>query len=199
MDIVYLILFILVANIFAIYLIYQEIEEIRYGSIFFVSVIAGSVLYKGSIDIHTYVTAFVFVLLVVLSIIDIKYKEVPDNINLLALTVAIFSRDFLSGIYDMVVLVGAITLFRYYVSFIIKKEALGEADIILVGTMGAMLGIEFALLSIFLSAIIALPVSMYARTKGNKEIAYIPFLAIATYLVYMFDWVARDFLVLVYS
>lgn len=80
------------------------------------------------------------------------------------------------------------SLIRYYVSFFIKREAMGEGDIILAGSMGALLGIKLSLMAIFLASLIAIIPSLYNRfSKKDLELPFIPFLALATFIVWYFN------------
>ena len=142
--------------------------------------------YKTGDVVHGMIVGLVFALLLGLSIIDFRYKAVPDSLNLAALTLAVFSSSsILSNFQHALLFAGGFALLRFYVSFIIKKEALGEADIMIAATIGAMVGIKMGLFVIFLSAIIALPVFIYIKEK-DYEVPFIPFLALALFLVYIF-------------
>jgi leader peptidase (prepilin peptidase)/N-methyltransferase len=142
--------------------------------------------YKTGDVTHAVVVGLVFALLLGLSIIDFRYKAVPDSLNLAALTLAIFaSSAILTNFQNALLFAGGFSLLRFYVSFIIKKEALGEADIMIAATIGALVGIKMGLFVIFLSAIIALPVFIYIKEK-DYEVPFIPFLALALFLVYIF-------------
>ena len=142
--------------------------------------------YKTGDVTHGVVVGLVFALLLGLSVIDFRYKAVPDSLNLAALTLAVFASDsILSNFQNALLFAGGFALLRFYVSFIIKKEALGEADIMISATIGAMVGIKMGLFVIFLSSIIALPVFIYIKEK-DYEVPFIPFLALALFIVYMF-------------
>ena len=133
------------------------------------------------------IASLVFALLFGLSIIDFRYKAVPDSLNLAALSLAMFSSDMIvDNFINALLFAGGFSLLRFYVSFIVKKEALGEADIMIAATIGAMVGVQLGLVCIFLSAIIALPVFMIVKNR-DLEIPFIPFLSIALFLVYIFD------------
>ncbi len=148
---------------------------------------------------HGVVVGLVFALLLGLSIIDFRYKAVPDSLNLAALTLAIFSSSaILTNFSNALLFAGGFSLLRFYVSFVIKKEALGEADIMIAATIGAMVGVKMGLFTIFLSAIIAMPVFIYIKEK-DYEVPFIPFLALALFLVYMFNDFFNDLWVLLYG
>jgi leader peptidase (prepilin peptidase)/N-methyltransferase len=138
---------------------------------------------------YAIISGLVFALLLGLSVIDFRYKAVPDSLNLAALTLAIFSSEtILANFVNALLFAGGFSLLRFYLSFILKKEALGEADIMIAATIGAMVGLKLGAVAIFLSAIIALPVFIVIREK-DLEVPYIPFLALALFMVYM----ASDF------
>ncbi len=160
--------------------IQYPLVEIASSAIFAISYLKTGSLIDGII------VALVFDLLLALSIIDFRYKAVPDSLNLLALSLSIFSTNILISFTDALLFAGGFTLLRFYVSFFIKKEALGEADIIIAATIGAMLGIKLGLFAIFFSAIIALPVFIIVG-KRDIQLPFIPFLALSLFITYFFD------------
>lgn len=149
--------------------------------------------------------ALTFDLLLALSVIDFRYKMVPDSLNLAALTVAVFSVTSLDSlgynVTNALLFAGGFSLMRFYVSYIIKKEAMGEADIMIAATMGALLGVKLGLAAIFLSAVLALPALLLTRneTEESKELPFIPFLAMGCWIVLMFDTYVNAFLVGIYG
>jgi leader peptidase (prepilin peptidase)/N-methyltransferase len=159
---------------------------------------------------------FSFLTLLALSAIDFKYKMVPDSLNLLAMIFAIFGAWSIEGIFtnfqNALLFAGGFTLLRFGLSYVLtskarreaKKqmaswsknyhvypfiEAMGEGDIMVGATMGALLGVKLTLVAIFFSALLALPVMLYMQ-RGSKEeqrVPFVPFLSTASFLVYMFD------------
>lgn len=157
-----------------------------------------------------------FLTLLALSMIDFKYKMVPDSLNLLALLFAIFGAWSISGIAlnfkNALLFAGGFTLLRFAISYILTSsahrharktvtpwsknyhtypfiEAMGEGDIMVAATMGALLGVKLTLAAIFLSALLALPVMLFVlkMSKEEQKVPFVPFLAMATFIVYMFD------------
>ena len=161
--------------------------------------------YKLGFTFQALTVALVFDLLLALSVIDFYYKMVPDSINLSALTLAIVGatslQQFGGNFINALLFAGGFTLLRFYLSYIIKKEAMGEADIMIAATMGALLGVELALAAIFLSAVLALPALLLTRdeTDESKQLPFIPFLAIATWIVLMFDTYIRVYMAGLYG
>ncbi|MDR2342868.1 MAG: prepilin peptidase, partial [Campylobacteraceae bacterium] len=79
---------------------------------------------------------------------------------------------------------GGFALLRISISAAIKKEAMGEADIIIAAIIGAMLGIPMGLTAIYFSAFFALPVFFIVAKKGF-ELPFIPFLAMGLFITYL--------------
>ncbi|NPA81828.1 MAG: prepilin peptidase [Epsilonproteobacteria bacterium] len=154
---------------------------------------------KSETLLQALVVSLVFALLLALSAIDFKYKEVPDSLNLSALTLSIFSsKDIIGNFQNALLFAGAFTLLRFYLSFILKKEAMGEADIMIAATIGAMVGVKLGLFTIFLSAVLAL-IGFAIVAKRDYEMPYIPFLAMALFVVFVFRDYFSSFLEKLYG
>ncbi|RUM76012.1 MAG: prepilin peptidase [Sulfurovum sp.] len=125
-----------------------------------------------------------FFLLLGLVMIDFKYMAVPDSLNLLALAIATVGPHALDSIQYALMAAGGLTLLRYYLSYFLKREAMGEGDIIVAGTMGALLGFPLFFYALFLSAFLAIIPSLVAK---DKAVPFVPFLAMATFIVYLLD------------
>ena len=104
----------------------------------------------------------------------------------------IFEIYFINGI-DILLhsLVNAIISFiimlliKIFGDFIFKKESMGGGDIKLMAIFGLIIGWKLSIITIFLSAFIALPVSVFIlKTNKNHEIPYGPFLSIAALIIY---------------
>ena len=157
-----------------------------------------------------------FLMLLALSIIDFRYKMVPDSLNLLAMTFAIFGAWSINGVFinfqNALLFAGGFTLLRFALSYYLTSsiyraglktktswnkfydrtpfiEAMGEGDIMVAATMGALLGVKLTLVAIFLSALLALPVMLLLLNKPAEEqrVPFVPFLALATFIVYIYD------------
>lgn len=160
--------------------------------------------------------ALSFLMLLALSMIDFRYKMVPDSLNLLALFFAIFGAWSLSGIIlnlqNALLFAGGFTLLRFALSYYLTSsasramqktktswnklydrspfiEAMGEGDIMVAATMGSLLGLKLGFVAIFLSALLALPFMLLAlkRSAEEQRIPFVPFLALASFTVYFFD------------
>jgi leader peptidase (prepilin peptidase) / N-methyltransferase len=181
-------------------------------------VIAAAIFLKLEVSYLSVMVTAVFFTLLALSVIDFYYKMVPDSLNLLALTLAVAAaaspQAFVENLKNALLFAGGFALLRFYVSYYLylklkrlspnlKKaswikhyntipaivEAMGEGDIMIAATMGALLGVQLGLAAIFLSAVLALPAMLLMRneTDASKQVPFIPFLAMATWIVYLFD------------
>jgi len=160
---------------------------------------------KMGVSFHAFGVALAFALLLALSIIDFRYKMVPDSINLSALTIAVIGASSFSHLgenfVNALLFAGGFTLLRFYLSYAIKKEAMGEADIMIAATMGAILGVKLALVAIFAGAVLALPALLLTQgeSEESKQLPFIPFLAMGCWLVLMFDGYISSYLAGLYG
>jgi len=171
---------------------------------------------KYSLSIPIIFIYLSFSMLLALSMIDFKYKMVPDSLNILAIIFAILGAWSLDGfvvnIQNALLFAGGFTLLRFILSYVLTSsvhrdanktltpwtkhyhrypyiEAMGEGDIMVAAAMGALLGMHLTLVAIFLSAILALPIMLAMQSKSEEEqrVAFVPFLALATFIVYIYD------------
>ncbi len=125
-----------------------------------------------------------FSALFALVMIDFKYYAVPDSVNFFALAMALIQPDFIMAAMNAAIAALALYLLGLGVSFLFKKEAMGGADVIVAGTMAALLGFPNFFVALFLSAILAIIPSLLAK---DTMVPFVPFLALATFIVYLFD------------
>ncbi len=160
---------------------------------------------KTGLGAHWFVVSLIFALLLALSIIDFRYYAVPDSLNVAALGLALLlplfdfawdqltgsahSYDFYvdllkSGFIDAVIMAAGFFLLGWAVKKALGRDALGEADIIIAATMGALLGFPLTLFAIYIAAVLAIVPSLFA--KGHI-VPFVPFLALGTWIAWAFD------------
>ena len=168
------------------------------------------------ISLPAFFIALSFLMLLALSMIDFKYKMVPDSLNLLAITFAVFAawsiEGFILNLQNALLFAGGFTLLRFALSYYMTSsvyraglktktswnrhydrtpfiEAMGEGDIMVAATMGALLGVKLTLVAVFLSALLALPVMILVMNKSQEEqrVPFVPFLALATFIVFLYQ------------
>ncbi len=160
---------------------------------------------KLGMGVEGFAVAVVFTLLLALSIIDYRYKMVPDSLNLAALSVAVLGVTSIGhlayNLQNALLFAGGFTLLRFYLSYAIKKEAMGEADIMIAATMGTVLGMPLALAAIFIAALLALPAMLLIRDQSDasKQLPFIPFLAMGAWISLMFDGMINTYLAGLYG
>ncbi len=132
-----------------------------------------------------------FAALFALVMIDFKYMAVPDNVNLAALLFAVVQPDFISALMYAVIAAGGLYLIGLLSSLLARKQAMGGADVIVAGTMGALLGFPNFFVALFLSALLAMIPALINRKSG---VPFVPFLALATFIVYLYDKEAAQLL-----
>lgn len=171
---------------------------------------------KYGLSFPIFMIAMSFLMLLALSVIDLRYKMVPDSLNLLAILFAILGawniESLFQNISNAFLFAGAFTLLRFSLSYYltsryhnsVKKrqtswnqnydrlpfiEAMGEGDIMVAATMGALLGVPLTFVAIFFSALLALPILLFVQHKSKEEqkVPFVPFLALATFIVFMLD------------
>ena len=132
-----------------------------------------------------------FAALFALVMIDFKYMAVPDSVNVAALLFALVQPDIITALMYAAVAAGGLYLIGLLSSLLAKKQAMGGADVIVAGTMGALLGFPNFFVAIFLSALLAMIPALLNRENG---VPFVPFLALATLIVYLYDVQATQLL-----
>jgi len=132
------------------------------------------------------IVATLFALLLALSLIDLRYKAVPDSLSLPTLFLSFLTHEPLVALQNGLLFMGAFALLRMVISSVLKKEAMGEADIIIAGIIGALLGVKLGCAAIYLGAILALVGFIMVRKKGY-ELPFIPFLSLGIFVTWVFD------------
>ncbi|CAA6801838.1 MAG: Leader peptidase (Prepilin peptidase) (EC / N-methyltransferase (EC [uncultured Sulfurovum sp.] len=132
-----------------------------------------------------------FAALLALVMIDFKYMAVPDSINFAALLFAVIQPNFIDAALYALIAAGGLYMVGLLSSFLARRQAMGGADVIVAGTMGALLGFPNFFVAIFLSAILAMLPAMIWREKG---VPFVPFLALATFIVYLYSTEATELL-----
>ena len=125
-----------------------------------------------------------FASLFALVMIDFKYMAVPDNINFIALVFALIQPNYIDAFMYAAIAAGGLYLIGLLSSLIARKQAMGGADVIVAGTMGALLSFPNFFIALFLSALLAMIPSLINRENG---VPFVPFLALATLIVYLYD------------
>lgn len=131
-------------------------------------------------------------LLIILSVSDILYYIIPDEVLIFfsgyfIIVTAISSGVVaaLSSILSGLLLFGFMYLVMLMGNFLFKKESLGGGDIKLMFVVGLVLNPFLGLLVIFIASVIALPISLIILWKRKKNLVpFGPFLLIGFMFIY---------------
>ena len=151
---------------------------------------------------------YLALMLLAQSVIDMRYKIIPDSLTLPAIVAALTLSAFFPGIHSqgshlsgflsslMGVLLGGGFLYAAgtIAEWVLKKEAMGGGDVKLLAAIGGVIGWRGVLWTIFVSSLIGTAGGLYLRfTKGEELIPFGPYLALGAFL-YLFygpaviDW-----------
>lgn len=133
---------------------------------------------------------FISMLLIVI-ISDYQTMTIPDSILIVFSIMIIIIKFFISGFNGVgLSLINALGSFIFMFllkllgDFLFKKESMGGGDIKLLAVFGLMFGFPMSIISVFLAAIIGLPISLIVLKKNSShEIPFGPFLAISAILI----------------
>lgn len=132
-------------------------------------------------------------MLIIIIISDYQTMIIPDSILIFFSLILGFIKYFMNGIESVgISLLHALAAFIFMLllkllgDFLFKKESMGGGDIKLLAVFGFVLGFSLSLVSVFLSAFIALPISLILlKVNKTHEIPYGPFLSIAAIIIFL--------------
>lgn len=133
---------------------------------------------------------FISMLLIII-ISDYQTMIIPDSVLIVFSAMIIIIKYFMVGIegvgISLLHAVGAfifMLLLKLFGDFLFKKESMGGGDIKLLAVYGLMFGFPMSIVSVFIAAIIGLPISLIVVKKAsNHEIPFGPFLAVGAILI----------------
>ena len=140
-------------------------------------------------------------ILITLSFIDFEYKAVPTSLLLILMliTISYLSWYNISTLSIFFIFIGGIVTIDFFVTFYIQnikavilkqdilkeQRAIGEGDIPIIGMIGGILGLEFGVVAVFLSAVLAIIPSLINKVlKKEIETPFIPFLSLGFIITY---------------
>lgn len=166
---------------------FYPLSEIICGLMFVLAYLSFGI----SFDLVIALTFISMLIIVVLS--DYYYMIIEDSVLIvfgLLLLLEIFLINgfdvFLLSIKNGLISFGIMFLLKIFGDLLFKKESMGGGDIKLMLVIGIVIGWDMSIITIFLSAILAFPVSLVIlKSKKNHEIPYGPFLALASLIIYL--------------
>lgn len=132
--------------------------------------------------------------LVIVIVSDINYLIIPDEVTfffcLLLFLVRLIVDGFTPAILTLgygLILFGTMYLIMILGNLIFKKESMGGGDVKLMFFVGMAVGPILGFFSIFLSSVIALPLSLMVYLKDRDNvIPFGPFILIAAFIIILF-------------
>ena len=131
---------------------------------------------------------------IIVLVSDINYLIIPDEVTLVFSVLVILIKLFMFSFEQFVfsIMSGILLFCLMYLIMILgnkyfKKETLGGADIKLMFFVGLVLSPSLGLFNIFLSSVIALPISIFFLIKNKDNvIAFGPFILASLFIIYCF-------------
>ena len=149
--------------------------------------------YGFTLDLVIVLTFISMVMIIILS--DIYYMIISDGV-LIFFSLCMFIEMFLiygfkysivhlfSGFIAFIIMY----LLKLFGDFLFKRESMGGGDIKLMFTYGLMFGWEMSIVSIFLAAIVGLPISLALLKKSDDHVLpFGPYLGISALLIVLFQ------------
>ncbi|MBP3919935.1 MAG: prepilin peptidase [Bacilli bacterium] len=165
--------------------IFYPLFEITVGLLFGISYLSYN-LVPELIIVLTFVS-----LIVIITLSDYYYMIISDGV-LIFFALAIFIEMFIiHGWYYAImhIIYGIISfiimyLLKLFGDCLFKKESMGGGDIKLLFVFGLMFGWQMSIISIFLSAIIGLPISLILLHKNEEHVLpFGPYLGMASLII----------------
>lgn len=153
--------------------------------------------------LYTILFVFIFSLLMVISVYDIRHKVVPDKLVYTFIAVSFLSVFISPYLFGPILIIpklqalisGPIVAIPFLLVWIFSKGRLiGLGDVKLMLGIGWMLGLSQGIFSIILSfwigTIVSLLIMFFSNKKLNMktEIPFAPFLIISTFITFLFNW-----------
>lgn len=179
----------------------HPITEFATGALFGITAYLSpiSIFTSGPLDWFYFIWLLLVVsVLWIITLSDIKYMEIPDQISLPSIAILLIISAFLTLLnFDLPIpdiinaSLGLIIGFGFFavqigISYIIKKDLVGGGDLRLGALMGLILGWKIVIIALFLAYFIGAifsPLIMIMQKKGFKsEVPFGPYLAFSTFI-----------------
>ena len=145
--------------------------------------------------------------LIIVSIVDLKLKIIPDQISIPFIVVGVLVRQYveypdwsgalLTSVLGILIGGGSLLIIGEIISRLKKRDAMGGGDVKIVAMMGAFLGWRPLVFVFLFSSIIALvyavAVIVSRKQSQDKTIPFGPFLSLAAMIAWLYgkqitDW-----------
>lgn len=149
------------------------------------------------LSFKTIITITFISILLIISISDIRYFIIPDNVLIIGSVLIIleyiissflFKTSFINTVFIPILnglgMMALMYLIKVLGDFLFKKESLGGGDIKLMFFVALVLSFNMSVVSIFLASFIALPVAIISLIKNNDNIVpFGPYISLASVII----------------
>ena len=164
---------------------FYPIFEFSSGVLFALSYVA----YGFSLECLLSIVFISMLLIIIIS--DYQTMIIPDSVLIVFSIMILIIKFFIVGIggvgISLLQAIGSFAfmlLLKLFGDFLFKKESMGGGDIKLLAVFGLMFGFPMSMISVFIAAVIGLPISLIILKKNTThEIPFGPFLAVAAILI----------------
>lgn len=147
------------------------------------------IAWQKPLDLQSTYFIFLFTaILLAISVYDLLYGEIPDEISFPAILLALLITIFPFNLSLSAALLGALIPLSFFALqfFISNGRFIGGGDLRLGALMGAILGVKLSIvalaLSYFIGAFVSLPILLLQRKPGGTAIPFAPLLSLGTFL-----------------
>ena len=131
--------------------------------------------------------------LLVIIFTDYNHFYIPIELNILMFISCLFlyiyiGFDLWYHFFSMLLLSGYFLVLMFLISFLLKKDAMGYGDIILIGVMGFWLGLIDGLIIIFMASVLSIVHWFFLKFANKKEEVILPFgstISVSAILIYI--------------
>lgn len=142
-----------------------------------------------SLECLLYIVFISMLLIVIIS--DYQTMTIPDSILITFSLIIILIKYFINGFDEIgISLLNSLGSFvfmfllKLFGDFLFKKESMGGGDIKLLAVFGLVIGFPMSIISVFLAAVIGLPISLVIlKNNSSHEIPFGPFLSISAIII----------------
>ena len=158
----------------------------------FTGVLFACSYYVFGLSYNLLIALGIVTLLIIVSVSDITYFIIPDELLIFFtgyfLIIIALNNGVITALWSILsgfLLFSVMYIIMLFGNFIFKKETLGGGDIKMMFVFGLVLHPIIGIFSIFLSSLIALPISIILLWKKNQNlIPFGPFLIIGSAILY---------------
>ncbi len=149
------------------------------------------------LNIKFFISITFISVLIIISISDIKYYIIPDEVLIFGSILIILEMVINSILNNISLLNGVLFpilnglgafclmyLFKVFGDLVFQKESLGGGDIKLMFIIGLTLGLDMSIVTVFIASFIALPLSVISLIrKNNNVLPFGPYLSMAASII----------------